>query len=198
VSEHTPKLVGIYSSPRKGGNSNTLLDAALEGAKQAGAEISRHYLTELNFVPCQNCGYCSEKGACRIKDDMAVIYDALDSSDIIVLASPIYFCSVCAQAKAMIDRCQPYWARKFVLKQKPPRPGRLGGFVSCGGFKDDRFLACTEQIIRSWYFILDVKYRGCLFVPGLDALGDAAKHPTAVRDALDYGTRLVTESQRPS
>jgi len=193
VSERTTKLVGIYTSPRKGGNSDTLLDAALEGAAEAGAEIQRLHVRDLDFVPCQNCGSCSSKGTCRITDDMTVIYDALDNSDVIVLASPIYFCSLCAQAKTMIDRCQPYWARKYVLKQEPPKAGRVGGFVSCGGFKDDRFLACTEQIIRSWYFILDIDYRGCLFVPGLDARGDAARHPAAVKDAFEYGTKLIAE-----
>ena len=189
------KTVGIYGSPRKGGNTDTLLDAALNGAEEAGAVVHRLYVRDLNFVPCQNCGFCSKKGACRIEDDMAAVYDALDNSDVVVLAAPIYFCSLCAQSKAMIDRCQPYWARKYVLKQEPPKPGRRGGFVCCCGFKDDRFLACTEQIVKTWFYVLGVDYEKCFFTAALDARKDAANHPTATRDAFEYGRRLIASGR---
>jgi len=188
------RIVGIYGSPRVGGNTDTLLDAALNGAEEAGAAVQRIHLRDLSFVPCQNCGACSKTAHCRIKDDMAVVYEALDNSDVIVLAAPIYFCSLSAQAKAMIDRCQPYWARKYVLKQEPPRSGRKGGFVCCCGFKDDRFLACTEEIVKSWYYIMGVDYRGCCFVPGLDARNDAANNHDATASALEYGKGLGEEA----
>jgi len=185
-------VVGIYSSPRKGGNSDVLLDAALAGAAEAGAKVKRLYLRDLSFVPCQHCRSCSRTGICRIEDDMSGVYEALDGSDVILLGAPIYFCSLCAQAKAMIDRCQPYWARKYVLKEGPRRPGRKGGFICCGGFKDDRFLKCTEQIVKTWYFVMGVTYLGCCFTPGLDAAGDAAKHATATKDAFAYGTATLS------
>lgn len=191
MSQATITIVGIYGSPRKGGNTDTLLDAALNGAEDAGATIRRIYLRDLNFVPCQNCGSCATKGICHIEDDMAVVYEALDQSDVILLAAPIYFCSMTAQAKAMIDRCQPYWARKYVLKQEPPKSGRKGGFVCCGGFKDDRFLACTEQIAKTWLRVMSVEYAGCFFRPGLDARRDAANDPTATKDAAEFGRTLV-------
>ena len=186
------KLVGIYGSPRQGGNSDMLLDAALNGAEEAGADVGRLYLRDLRFEPCVNCGACSSQGVCRVKDDMTQVYDALDNSDVIMLGAPIYFASLCAQVKAMIDRCQPYWAREHVLKMKPPRAGRTGGFVCCCGFRDDRFLACTEQVVKTWYFVLHMEYRGSFFVPRLDALGAAKRHPTATEDAFKYGKRLAS------
>jgi len=189
------KVVGIYGSPRQSGNSATLLDAALEGAESAGAHVTRIWLARQDVAPCQNCQYCSSHGECHIKDDMQVVYDALDNSDVVLLGAPIYFCSLCAQAKTMIDRCQPYWARKYVLKQDPPRRGRIGGFVCCCGFKDDRFLKCTEQIVKTWYFIMGIAYQGCCFVPGLDALGDAAKNKTAIDDAAQYGRSLAERAE---
>ncbi len=185
-----PRVVGICSSPRKGGNSDTLLDAVLDGAGAAGANVERLCLRDLDIEGCRNCGYCSKHGRCAIDDGMAAVYDALDHADAVVLASPVYFCSLCSQAKAMIDRCQPYWARKYVLKQEPPKPGRRGGFVCCCGFKDDRFLKCSEQIVKTLYFVMGSKYAGCLFVPGLDSRGDAAKHPSALDDARVYGRKL--------
>jgi multimeric flavodoxin WrbA len=184
-------VAAIYSSPRKGGNSDTLMDSVVRGAEDAGGSVSRVYLRDMSFIPCQNCGYCSSKGTCRIDDDMRSLYDLYDNSDVIILASPIYFCSLCAQAKAMVDRCQPYWARKYLLDQEPPRRNRVGGFVCCCGFKDDRFLACTEQIVKTWYLVLNVQYAGHLFFPGLDKKEDAVRHPTAADDAVEYGRRLV-------
>lgn len=187
----TITIVGIYGSPLKGGNTDTLLDAALNGAEDAGATIQRIYLRDLDFVPCQNCGFCSKKGVCRIEDDMGTVYEALEQSDVILLAAPIYFCSMSAQAKAMVDRCQPYWARKYVLGQEPPKGGRKGGLICCGGFKDDRFLACTEQIAKTWLYVMGVEYVGCFFRPGLDARHDAANDPTAAKDAAEYGRKLA-------
>jgi multimeric flavodoxin WrbA len=191
MSDPSASVVGIYGSPRKGGNSDTLLDAALSGAEAAGAATQRIYLRDLDFVPCQNCGFCSTKGVCRIQDDMGGVYEALDSSDVILLAAPIYFCSISAQAKAMIDRCQPYWAKKYVLKEEPPKEGRRGGFISCCGFKDDRFRVCTEQIAQTWFYIMGVEYGGCCFKTGLDARHDAANDSAATKDAAEFGGGLV-------
>jgi multimeric flavodoxin WrbA len=188
MSDQPLVLTGIYSSPRKGGNSDVLLDAALSGSEEAGAQVSRFYLRDMKFIPCQNCGYCSKTGVCRFaSDDMGPVYEALDNSDIVVLASPIYFCSLCAQAKAMIDRCQPYWARKYELKNTEPKPGRKGGLVCCCGFPDDRFRKCTEQIVKTWYYLMDIKYQGSIFEPKLDARGDAAKNDDAITRAFEYG-----------
>jgi len=184
-------VVGIYGSPRKGGNTDTLLDAALDAAEQAGASVQRIYLRDLNFVACQHCGYCAKKGVCRIEDDMSIVYEALDTSDVIVLAAPIYFCSMSAQAKAMVDRCQPYWSRKYLLEQPPPKPGRRGGFVCCCGFKDDRFLACTEQIAKTLFHVMGVEYGGCFFRTGLDARHDAADDASALDGAAAFGMELL-------
>ena len=190
-----PVLTAIYGSPRHNGNSETLLDSAASRAEAAGAKINRIYLRDLTFVPCQNCGNCSTTGKCRIEDDMTLVYKALDESDIILLAAPIYFCSLAAQTKMMIDRFQPYWARKYVLKVPTPSRRRVGAFICCCGFKDDRFLACTEQIVKAWCFVMHVDYAGNYFVPGLDARGDAERHPSALEGAGEFGNRIVASFQ---
>jgi multimeric flavodoxin WrbA len=188
-------ITGIHGSPRSNGNSAALLDAALAGAAAAGGAVQRLRAAELNFVPCQNCRYCARTGVCRIQDEMARIYEAVDTADVVLLAAPIYFCSLPAQTKAMIDRCQSYWSRKYELDEPPVKAGRAGGFLCCCGFKDDRFLACTEQIVKTWFYILGIDYAGVLFFPRLDKPGDAAKHPTALDDARGYGRRLVEQWQ---
>ena len=196
MSDTNASVVGIYGSSRKGGNTDTLLDAALSSAESAGANVQRIYIRDLDFLPCQNCGACAKTGVCRIKDDMVGVYEALDTSDVILLAAPIYFCSISAQAKAMIDRCQSYWSRrKYMLKLEPPGRGVRGGFITCCGFEDDRFLRCTEQVVKTWFHVMDVGYAGCLCKTGLDARNDAANDPTATKDAAEFGKMAVQGSE---
>lgn len=99
------KVLAISSSPRKGGNSDVLCDEFLKGAAENGHEIEKIRLAEKKIAPCAACSGCAESHVCVRKDDMAEVLDALKAADVIVLASPVYFYSVCAQMKAMIDRC---------------------------------------------------------------------------------------------
>ena len=189
------KVLAFSGSPRRGGNSEKLLDAALAGVAAAapGAAITKIVLNELTFAPCQNCGSCNATGDCRFAagDDMKGIYEALDASDRFIIASPIYFASVSAQLKTMIDRCQAIWARKYLLKRPHANPDRKALFLCCGGFKHDRFYKCARQVIDAWCTVLDIKLTGELFYPSIDARGDIEKHPTALADALNAGRELM-------
>jgi hypothetical protein len=189
------RVLAFAGSPRRGGNSETLLDSALAGIRQAapGATVAKVALNELKFAACQNCGFCSATGYCRFAagDDMRGIYEALDASDRFVIASPIYFASVSAQLKTMIDRCQAIWARKYLLKRRNPNPDRKALFLSCGGFKHDRFYKCARRVIAAWCVVLDIRLTGDLYYPSIDARGDIEKHPTALADALRAGQELM-------
>jgi hypothetical protein len=188
------KVLAFAGSPRRGGNSEKLLDSALAGVAAAapGAAITKIVLNELKFAPCQNCGFCSATGYCQFAgDDMKGIYEALDASDRFVIASPIYFASVSAQIKMMIDRCQAIWARKYLLKRPHANPDRKALFLCCGGFKHDRFYQCARQVIVAWSVVLDIRLTGELFYPSIDARGDIEKHPTALADALAAGRELM-------
>ena len=127
------KVVGISGSPRRGGNTETLLREVLRGAEEAGAETRLFILSRMNIAPCIHCDGCLAEGECVVKDDMWLIYPEIESLDALVLASPIHFYGVTAQAKAMIDRCQAFWARKYVLKRRIAAKKRNGVFVSVGG-----------------------------------------------------------------
>jgi putative NADPH-quinone reductase len=184
------RVLALAGSPRRGGNSEKLLDSALAGV---AAVVTKLVLNELKFAPCQNCGACNATGDCRFAagDDMKGIYEALDASDRFVIASPIYFASVSAQLKTMIDRCQAIWARKYLLKRPHANPDRKALFLCCGGFKHDRFYQCARQVIVAWCVVLDIKLSGELFFHSIDARGDIAKHPTALADALNAGRELM-------
>lgn len=101
------KVLILSSSPRKGGNSDTLCDKFLEGAKSAGNEVEKIFLKDKKINYCTGCGFCNTNDytACSQKDDAAEILDKMVAADVIVLATPVYFYTMCAQMKTLIDRC---------------------------------------------------------------------------------------------
>ena len=98
------KVLIISSTPRKGGNSDKLCDAFAEGAKEAGNEVEKVRIADLKIGYCTGCYACQKTGKCAIKDDARGVIDKMMATDVIVLASPVYFYSICAQLKALIDR----------------------------------------------------------------------------------------------
>jgi len=111
------RVLGIAGSPRRGGNTDLLLEKAIAGASDAGAETEIIVLHGLNISPCRHCDGCLEAGRCVIEDDMQWIHTRLRESDRLIVASPVFFMGLTAQTKMMIDRCQALWAIKYVLKQ---------------------------------------------------------------------------------
>ena len=98
------KVLIISSTPRKDGNSDKLCDAFAEGAKEAGNEVEKMRITDIKIGYCTGCYACQKTGKCAIKDDAQSVIDKMMAADVIVLASPVYFYSICAQLKALIDR----------------------------------------------------------------------------------------------
>lgn len=94
----------ISSSPRKGGNSDVLCDQFMEGAKESGNQVTKIRLAELNVEYCSACYACKRVGHCVKQDDMEQVITKMKAADVIVLATPVYFYTMCAQMKTMIDR----------------------------------------------------------------------------------------------
>ena len=187
------RVLGIAGSPRRGGNTDLLLAEVMKGAASKGAEVKTIVLNELEITPCQHCDACFAAGECRIKDDMQKVYDELEQADRIVLASPVQFMGVSAQAKAMIDRCQALWARKYILKLPPlgDKRGRKGLFISVGGMKLANLFEPSLATVKSWFKVLDIAYGGELVFPGVDEKGAIKNHPDALKQAFLAGQRLV-------
>jgi len=189
------RVLGIAGSPRRGGNTDLLLAEVMKGAASRGAEVKTIVLNDLKIAPCQHCDACLETGRCKVKDDMQMVYRELENADRIVLASPLHFMGVTAQMKAMIDRCQALWARKYVLKLPPlgNRRERKGLFISVGGRKIDNLFEPALATVKTLFRILDVTYAGELLFPGVDEKGAIAKHPDALRQAFLIGQELVED-----
>ena len=101
------KVLVLAGSPRKGGNSDILCDAFIKGALESGNTAQKIYLQDLNISPCMACYGCRGTGKCVKKDDMEGLLEKMIAADVIVLATPVYFYSMDAQMKMMIDRTLP-------------------------------------------------------------------------------------------
>lgn len=109
----TKKVLIISSSPRKGGNSDTLCDKFMEGAQDAGNSVEKIFLKDKDIHYCSGCGFCNSNDytACSQKDDMEEIIPKMISADVIVLSTPVYFYTMCGQLKTLIDRCCSRYTR---------------------------------------------------------------------------------------
>src|SRR5512137_2456765 len=182
------KVLGLFGSPRRGGNTEILLEEALKGAEKEGAEIERLCLSDLKITPCTECHGCDQTGNCVILDDMQKIYPKLLEADVIILASPIFFYGVTAWAKALIDRSQALWARKYLLKD--PSLGKEGkkrkGFlISVGATKGQKVFEGSILTVKYFFDVLNAEYVGELLFRGVEAKDDILKHPEALQQAFE-------------
>lgn len=185
------RVLGIMGSPRLGGNADLLLDAALRGAVDQAAEVEKVVVDRLNISPCREHYGCLDDGQCVIRDDMDALYPRLVEADCVVVASPIFFYGVTAQLKALIDRCQALWARRHVLKQAWPGPGRTGAFLGVGATTGDKLFDGSIATVRFFFRTIGVDYSEELLVRGVDRKGDILQHPSALRDAFEMGARMA-------
>lgn len=103
------KVIILSGSPRKDGNSDTLCDEFMKGAVESGHKVEKIFVAEKNIGYCKACYACKNTGICAIKDDMAEVLNKMIEADVIVLSSPVYFYSISAQLKAVIDRSVARW-----------------------------------------------------------------------------------------
>lgn len=175
-------ILGIACSPRKKGNTTSLLLESMKIAQDAGHLTEVVYLSELNMSPCRGCGACSDQGTCVIKDDIAGLQVKLMELDRLIIAAPIYFMGLNAQAKIMIDRMQPIWARKYLHKKSIVSPSgekRAGMFISTAGTQFPSVFECAERSVKTLFHMLDVEYSQPCLYSGVDKAGEIAGHPGA-------------------
>ena len=185
------KVFGIMGSPRVKGNTDLLLDEALKGAESQQAETEKIMVDKLNISPCREYYGCLRDGNCVIRDDMDDIYPKLLSFDAIIVASPIFFYGVSAQLKALIDRCQATWARKYVLKSMNV-PLRKGAFIAVGATGGKKLFDGAVLTVKYFFKAINVDYTDELLIPRVDKRGEIKQHPTALADAFKLGQTLVT------
>ncbi|UCF72091.1 MAG: flavodoxin family protein [Deltaproteobacteria bacterium] len=188
------KILAIYGSPRKEGNTSLLLKKATQGAIEAGAEVDEVVLRDLKISPCLEIYGCKETGRCVIQDDFQKVYDQILSCNGVMLASPVFFYSVSAHTKILMDRCQSLWAKKYWVEKTPignHKAKRRGLFISAGATKGKRLFDGTILSIRYFFDALDVELWRSLLYRGLDFEGDVLKHSEFLEEAYQAGKELV-------
>jgi len=188
------KVLIISCSPRKNGNTELLVKETLKGASDAGADVEFLRLQESKIQPCIECLSCHKAGKCVINDDMQMFYPKLINMDAIILGSPIFFMSIPAQGKAVIDRCQPFWAMKYLLKKEfisKERIPRKGVFISVGGTNLTHLFDGAIRVVKSFFNVIEVEYQEEVLLRGIDGKGEILKHPEALKLSYDLGTRII-------
>jgi len=188
------KVVAIYGSPRRKGNTALLLQEAVRGARAAGAEVEEVVLRDLKMSPCLEIYECKNSGRCAIQDDFQKVYDSILTSQAVMLASPIFFYSVSAHTKILMDRCQSLWVKKHWLKGPPSgqgHSGRKGLFISVGATRGKKLFDGTLLTVRYYFEAIDCELWKSLLYRELDFEGDVLEHPEYFEEAHQAGVELI-------
>lgn len=195
MHEENRYLLALYTSPRREGNTAMLLDALAQGAEEAGFGVEAMRTAEMDIRPCRGCNLCGRDGECVQKDDMQLVYPHLERAGAVALAAPIFSMNICAQAKALIDRCQRLWAIRYVLKREAVDPAfaeeRRGFFISCCGRDAPDTFDCTRPTLAYFFSMIRVKRWRSLTFSGVDEAGDILEVEGALEAARALGSSLA-------
>jgi multimeric flavodoxin WrbA len=191
----TVTVLGISGSPKRHGNTETLLDSFLDGAGAAGASVGKVVLKDLDYTPCRGCNACHKDGDCIVKDDAPPLFDRIMAADCLAVASPIYSMGITAQLKGFIDRGQYLWARKFILKTLDFSPGHLarhkGIFISTAGQNWDHVFDGAYPSLTALFHDAGFEYYDNIVANNMDTWKGIKNHPTAMNDAFMRGKEVV-------
>lgn len=173
------KVLILSGSPRKGGNSDLLCDEFMKGAREAGNQVEKIFLRSKKVAPCNACYFCKQSGGrCAIRDDMADILDKMQDADVIVMASPVYFYSIDAQMKAVIDRTVARWTNI---------PNKEFYYIMTAAEDSDDVMDCTLECFRGFARCLSgSREMGVIYGKGVYEAGAIQGKP-AMREAYEMG-----------
>lgn len=176
------KVLILSGSPRKGGNSDLLCDEFMKGALESGNQVEKIFLRSKKVAPCNACYFCKQSGGqCAIKDDMAEILDKMQAAEVIVMASPVYFYSIDAQMKAVIDRSVARWTNI---------PNKEFYYIMTAAEASASVMDCTLECFRGFAACLHgAQEKGVIYGKGVYEAG-AMKGMPAMKEAYEMGKRV--------
>ena len=185
-------VLGLQGSPRKNGNTSILLASFLAEAERLGAQTYNLAVADKRVTPCQECGACEREGFCSINDNMQEIYPLLWQADFIVMATPVFFYGSPAQLKALIDRSQTLWSRRYIHKLTDPgRKWRHGFLLDLGATKGKNLFKGVTLTAKYFFDAVGASFDGSLTYRQIEGPGDIAKHPTALTDVKEKTIKLI-------
>jgi multimeric flavodoxin WrbA len=183
---HSKRILGIVGSPRRNGNTESLVDEVLAGAKEAGGRTEKVILNELEIKPCQGCFRCKEDGRCVQQDDMAGLLEKMQQNPIWVLGTPIYWWGPTAQFKAFLDRWvgadRKLFASRSVILAIP-----FGGGSSS-------YARHTVGMFTDVFHYLGMDSIATVLAPGASSLGSVRGHANVLASARRAGREAIEAS----
>lgn len=179
------KILVISSSLRNGGNSETLADAFIHGAKEAGNEVEKISFVGKNIAFCKGCLVCAKLGHCVISDDAVEIAKKMGEADVIVFATPIYYYEMCGQLKTMLDRANPLYGTDYRF--------RSIYLLSTAAEAENTAADKAENGLQGWIACFQkAQLVGTVLASGVDSMGAISGHP-ALQEAFDLGKAITSE-----
>jgi arsenate reductase len=185
-------VLGLQGSPRAKGNTSVLLTAFLDEVEKLGGHGHVLDATRTKIKSCVECGTCEKKGYCPLDDPMQPLYPLLWKADLVILATPIFFYGPTAQLKALIDRSQALWSRKYALGlEDPGRNWRKGLLLTVGATKGKNIFDGAILTARYFFDAIGARFEGTLGFRQVEKVGDIDAHPTALAEARAKARELA-------
>jgi multimeric flavodoxin WrbA len=188
------KIVAIYGSPRRKGNTTTLLKKSVAGAQDMGAHVEEIVLRDLKISPCLEIYGCKNAGECRLKDDFQNARDQILAAQGLILATPVFFYTVSAHTKILMDRFQSLWVKKYWIEKTrngQRKAFRKGLLISAGATKGKKLFDGILLSMRYFFDVIDMELWKALLYRSLDHEGDVFKFPEYLDEAYEAGREFA-------
>lgn len=189
------RIIALLGSPLPRGNTAQLLDRAIQGARDAGAEVEKIEVTNLNVRACREIFFCREHETCAMKDDMIGIYEKFRDIDGVIIATPVMTMGIPGMLKSFIDRFQVYFMAKYVRRRpmvpEEKRRSRLGLYLGISGMNLPYVFDGAKLTIHAFFDIIDVTYWDDLLVRDMDTIMDLNKMPEIMQEAYRKGSEMT-------
>jgi multimeric flavodoxin WrbA len=188
------KIIGLLGSPLTEGNTAQLLDRALKGAEDAGCEVEKIVVVNLDFQACQEMMFCKEHETCILDDDMQAMYPKLRGMDGLIVATPVMTMGIPGKLKSFIDRFQVFFMAKYVRKKpfisKEKKKERKGLFICISGMNIPEVFVGAKMTVKAFFDIIDCQYSDELLISDMDTIKDIQEQPDLLEAAYKKGFAL--------
>ena len=181
-------MLGIVGSPRRGGNTEILVDEVLRGAEGAGATVEKVALTDLDISPCRACEACLETGKCVQQDDMTMVLEKMRNSQVWVLGTPVYWCGPSAQFKAFLDR---WFGKGEVVGFK----GKRAVVTIPLGASDEGVARPLVEMFEGALSHAEIEIVATVLAPDVWDRGKVREHPEILSVAYQAGAKAVASDR---
>lgn len=179
----------IVGSPRRGGNTEIVLGRMAGVLEGGGCRVDRIYLNEINMRGCQGCMSCKKTGdRCVQQDGMTPVYDLIQSSDLVLMGTPVYLLDVSGQFKLFVDRCFAFWERTY---QGRIRPGKTAVLVTVLGQDNLRLGSGVAERYAGLFRGFGFSRVECLVLPGVNSRGAMLRRGDYLEAAGELARRLM-------